>query len=115
MHTELLDCAGIEMKELPFVMGILGDFTGMPTEPLARLKDRQFVEVTPDNFDEVLASMKPHLQFKVENKLSDDPNAGQIGIDLHFRSMEDFSRARASMSSLRSRRLEIIRCSAMIA
>jgi type VI secretion system protein ImpB len=81
----------IEMKELPFVMGILGDFTGMPTEPLARLKDRQFVEVTPDNFDEVLASMKPHLQFKVENKLSDDPNAGQIGIDLHFRSMDDFS------------------------
>ena len=81
----------IEMKELPFVMGILGDFTGMPIEPLAKLKDRQFVEVTPDNFDEVLASMKPHLQFKVENKLSDDPNAGQIGIDLHFRSMDDFS------------------------
>jgi type VI secretion system protein ImpB len=81
----------IEMKELPFVMGILGDFTGMPVEPLAKLKERQFVEITPDNFDEVLASMKPHLQFKVENKLSDDPNAGQIGVDLHFRSMEDFS------------------------
>jgi type VI secretion system protein ImpB len=81
----------IEMKELPFVMGILGDFTGMPIEPLAKLKERQFVEITPDNFDEVLASMKPHLQFKVENKLSDDPNAGQIGVDLHFRSMDDFS------------------------
>ena len=81
----------IEMKELPFVMGILGDFTGMPTEPLAKLKDRQFVEVTPDNFDEVLSSMKPHLQFSVENKLSEDPNAGKLGIDLNFRSMDDFA------------------------
>jgi type VI secretion system protein ImpB len=81
----------IEMKELPFVMGILGDFTGMPTEPLAKLRDRQFVEVTPDNFDEVLSSMKPHLQFSVENKLSEDPNAGKLGIDLNFRSMDDFA------------------------
>src|SRR6476619_5121970 len=81
----------IEMKELPFVMGILGDFTGQPIEPLAKLKDRQFVEVNPDNFDEVLASMKPHLQFSVENKLSEDPNAGKLGIDLNFRSMDDFS------------------------
>lgn len=81
----------IEMKELPFVMGILGDFTGQPVEPLAKLKDRQFVEVTPDNFDDVLSSMKPHLQFSVENKLSEDPNAGKLGIDLNFRSMDDFS------------------------
>jgi len=81
----------IEMKELPFVMGILGDFTGQPVEPLAKLKDRQFVEVTPDNFDDVLASMKPHLQFSVENKLSEDANAGKLGIDLNFRSMDDFS------------------------
>lgn len=81
----------IEMKELPFVMGILGDFTGMPVEPLAKLKDRQFVEVTPDNFDDVLSSMKPHLMFSVENKLSEDPNAGKLGVDLNFRSMDDFT------------------------
>jgi type VI secretion system protein ImpB len=81
----------IEMKELPFVMGVLGDFTGMPTEPLARLRDRKFVEVTPDNFDDVLASMKPHLAFKVENKLSEDPNAGKLGVDLTFKSLDDFS------------------------
>jgi type VI secretion system protein ImpB len=68
----------IELKELPFVMGVLGDFTGNPTEPLPRLKDRRFVEVTPDNFDSVIESMKPHLAFSVENKLSDDPNAGQL-------------------------------------
>src|SRR5579885_1357808 len=59
----------IELKELPFVMGVLGDFTGQPEEPLARLKDRKFVEVTLDNFDNVLASMKPHLSYFVENKL----------------------------------------------
>jgi len=81
----------IEMKSLPFVMGVLGDFTGQPTEPLAKLKDRKFVEVTPDNFDDVLASMKPHLSFSVENKLSDDPNAGKLGVDLNFRSLDDFS------------------------
>jgi type VI secretion system protein ImpB len=80
----------IELKELPFVMGVLGDFTGMPTEPLARLKDRRFVEVTPDNFDSVLDSMKPHLAFSVENKLSDDPNAGQLKVDLNFRKLDDF-------------------------
>lgn len=80
----------IELKELPFVMGVLGDFTGQPEEPLARLKDRKFVEVTLDNFDNVLASMKPHLSYFVENKLSEDPDAGRIGVNLHFQSMDDF-------------------------
>ena len=81
----------IEMKELPFLMGVLGDFTGQPTEPLPKLKDRKFVEVNPDNFDDVLASMKPHLAFSVENKLSDDANAGKLGVDLNFKSLDDFS------------------------
>ena len=81
----------IEVKELPFVMGVLGDFTGQPVDPLSRLKDRKFVEVNPDNFDTVLESMKPHLAFSVENKLSEDPNAGNIKVDLHFKSLEDFS------------------------
>lgn len=83
----------IEMKELPFLMGVLGDFSGQPTEPLPRLKDRKFVEVTPDNFDEVLASMKPHLSFTVENKLSEDADAPKLAVDLNFRSMDDFSPA----------------------
>jgi type VI secretion system protein ImpB len=81
----------IEMKELPFVMGVMGDLTGQPTEPLAKLKERSFVELTPDNFDEVLASMKPHLAFSVKNRLSEDPEAGQIKVDLHFQSLDDFS------------------------
>jgi type VI secretion system protein ImpB len=80
----------IELKELPFVMGVLGDFSGQPEEPLAKLKDRKFVDVTLDNFDDVMASMKPHLQFSVENKLSEDANAGKLGVNLNFKSMDDF-------------------------
>jgi type VI secretion system protein ImpB len=80
----------IELKELPFVVGVVGDFTGQPTEPLPKLKDRKFVEVNPDNFDTVLEGMKPHLAFAVENKLSDEPDAPNLKIDLNFKSMDDF-------------------------
>jgi len=81
----------IELKELPFVMGVLGDFTGQPVEPLPRLRDRKFVEVNPDNFDQVLEGMKPHLAFSVENKLSEDSDAGQLKVDLKFASLDDFN------------------------
>jgi len=80
----------IELKEIPFVLGVLADLSGNPTEELARLKDRKFVEVTPDNFDDVLASMKPHLAYSVENKLASDPDAPKLKVDLNFRSLEDF-------------------------
>jgi type VI secretion system protein ImpB len=81
----------IEMKELPFVMGVLGDFTGQPTEPLPRLRDRKFVEVTPDNFDQVLEGMKPHLSYSVKNQLSEEADAPMLKVDLQFKSMDDFS------------------------
>jgi len=81
----------IEMKELPFVMGVLGDLTGQPEQPLAALKDRKFVEINPDNFDSVLKGMQPHLSYAVPNKLSDDPNAGQVAVNLKFESLEDFN------------------------
>jgi type VI secretion system protein ImpB len=80
----------IQIKELPFVLGVLGDFTGMPAEQMARLKDRRFVEVTGDNFDSVLESMKPHVAFSVDNKLSEDSDAAQLKVDLNFKSLEDF-------------------------
>jgi type VI secretion system protein ImpB len=86
----------IEKKELPFVMGVFGDFTGMPEEPLPKIKDRKFVELNPDNFDSVLAAMKPHVAFSVENKLSEDSDAGQLKIDLRFRSLEDFEPAQVA-------------------
>jgi len=80
----------IELKELPFVVGVLGDFTGQPEKPLAKLKERKFVEVNPDNFDTVLDGMKPHLAFSVENKLSEEPDAPNLKVDLKFSKMEDF-------------------------
>lgn len=78
----------IEMKELPFVVGVLGDFSGKPVDPLPRVRDRKFVEIDRDNFDSVLAGMKPRLQMGVENKLSND--GGKLAVELNFRSMEDF-------------------------
>ena len=86
----------IEMKELPFVMGVLGDLTGQPEKPLAALRDRKFVEINPDNFDTVLKGMEPHLSYSVENKLSDDPNAGQVKVELHFEEFQDFSPERVA-------------------
>jgi type VI secretion system protein ImpB len=80
----------IELKELPFVMGVLGDFTGQPENPLPRLAERKFVEVTPDNFDQVLEKMSPHLSFRVANKLKDDAEGGQLGVDLTFKELSDF-------------------------
>ncbi|HUI75888.1 MAG TPA: type VI secretion system contractile sheath small subunit [Candidatus Acidoferrum sp.] len=80
----------IEVKELPFVMGVLADLSGHPTGDMPRLKDRRFVEITPDNFDGVLESFKPHLSLSVENKLSDEANPGQLKVDLDFKSLDDF-------------------------
>lgn len=80
----------IELKELPFVVGVLGDLTGQPEQPLPRLKDRKFVEVNPDNFDTVLEGMKPHLSYSVENMLSDQPDAPNLKVDLRFKKLDDF-------------------------
>jgi type VI secretion system protein ImpB len=86
----------IQMKELPFVMGVLADFSGQPVDALPRLRDRKFVEVTPDNFDDVLKSMKPRLTFKVQNKLAEGPDAGKLGVELNFESLDDFSPERVA-------------------
>jgi type VI secretion system protein ImpB len=83
----------IEVKELPFVMGVLADLSGQPTEALPKLKDRRFVEINPDNFDGVLESFKPHLSLEVDNKLSDESDAGKLKVDLDFKSLDDFDPA----------------------
>src|ERR1035441_8762174 len=95
----------IEMKEIPFVMGIMGDLSGQPAEPLAKIKDRRFVEITPDNFDSVMESMKPRVAFSVENRLSDETGAGNLGVDLTFKSMEDFEPAQVARKIAPSREL----------
>ncbi len=78
----------IELKELPFVVGVMGDFVGKPEEPLPAIKNRKFVEIDPDNFNQVLAGMKPRVAFSVDNKLQDD--GSKLGVDLTFGSIEDF-------------------------
>ncbi|HLZ18556.1 MAG TPA: type VI secretion system contractile sheath small subunit, partial [Smithellaceae bacterium] len=60
----------IEMKEIPFVVGVLADLSGKPEDPLPKLKDRKFVEIDRDNFDKVLEGMKPRLAYQVDNKLT---------------------------------------------
>jgi len=78
----------IEMKELPFVAGVLGDFVGNPEEPLPGMKNRKFVEIDRDNFDQVMAGLKPRLTYAVENKLQNDES--RLGVELKFNKMEDF-------------------------
>lgn len=78
----------IEMKEIPFVMGILADLSGKPDEPLPKMKDRKFVEIDRDNFNNVLAGTKPRVAFKVDNKLSGDDS--KMAVELRFKSMDDF-------------------------
>ncbi len=78
----------IELKELPFVIGVMGDFVGKPEEPLPVFKERKFVEIDPDNFNQVLAGMKPRLSYSVENKLQDD--GSKLGVELKFTNIEDF-------------------------
>jgi type VI secretion system protein ImpB len=78
----------IEQKELPFVVGVLADLSGNPAEALARVKERKFVEIDRDNFNQVLSGSKPRLTFKVPNRLADD--GSQLGVELEFRNMDDF-------------------------
>lgn len=80
----------MELKELPFVVGVMGDFTGHPAEELPALKDRKLVEIDRDNFDKVLAGMAPRLALRVDDKLSGGED-DQLNVELNFRSMDDFS------------------------
>ena len=79
----------IQKKELPFVAGILADLSGKPEEPLPRLRERKFVEIDRDNFNDVLASIEPRLALRVKNRLSQE--GGQINLALKFKHMDDFS------------------------
>lgn len=78
-------------KELPFVVGVLGDFSGDPTEPLKPLKERKFVQIDRDNFNDVMARTKPGLNFKVENTMKGD--GSKMAVDLKFSNIEDFEPA----------------------
>jgi type VI secretion system protein ImpB len=90
------------LRELPFVVGVLGDFSGDPTQPLRPLAERKFIQIDRDNFDDVMARLTPGLNLKVDNKLADDGT--QISVNLTFNKLEDFEPARvaAQVPALRS-------------
>ena len=81
----------IIMKELPFVAGIMADLSGKPAEALPKMKDRKFVEIDRDNFNDVLASCKPRLAFRVQNRLSEEDS--KLSVELSFKHMDDFNPA----------------------
>lgn len=83
---------GVVQKELPFVVGVMGDFSGHPTEALKPLKERKFINIDRDNFNEVMARQNPGLGYRVENTLLDD--GSEMAVQLQFRSMDDFEPAR---------------------
>ena len=78
----------IENKELPFVMGVVGDFGGNSEVEQKRLKERKFVNIDRDNFDEVLKGVEPRANFRVKNELGAE--GGEFAVDLKFKSMDDF-------------------------
>lgn len=79
---------GVVKKELPFVVGVMGDFSGDPTSPLKSLKERKFVQIDRDNFNSVMAKMTPGVSMKVENVISGD--GSEMAVDLKFNKMSDF-------------------------
>jgi len=81
-----------EQKELPFVVGVMGDFSGDPTKKLSPLAERKFVSIDSDNFNEVMERMAPGLNLQVKNKLQDD--GSELPVSLTFTSMNDFSPGR---------------------
>lgn len=79
----------IEKKELPFVLGVLGDYTGHSATPLPKLKERKFVQIDRDNFDDVLKGLAPRLAMRVDNKLEAEADS-QLSVELNFNRLEDF-------------------------
>jgi len=82
---------GMEVRELPFVIGVMGDFSGNPTTPLKPMSQREFTTIDRDNFDDIMKRMTPGLNLKVKNTLADDGT--DIAVQLKFESMEDFAPA----------------------
>lgn len=81
---------GTEKKvELPFVMGVFSDLVGKSKQELPAIADRAFMEVDADNFNDRMKSIKPRVAFNVDNKL--DEESDQIGIEMEFEKIEDFS------------------------
>ena len=78
----------MENKELPFVVGVVGDFGGKSDVEKMRLKERKFINIDSGNFDEVLSGVEPVARFQVPNQLSGDDSS--FNVELRFKAMSDF-------------------------
>ena len=81
-------------RELPFVVGVLGDFAGDPSADLKPLEDRKIVQIDRDNFNAVMKRIAPKLSFRVENRLAKDGT--EMPVELQFERIEDFEPARVA-------------------
>ncbi len=81
-------------RELPFVVGVMGDFSGDPTQPLKPLGERKFIQIDRENFNDVMARMTPGLALKVDNMVADDGT--EMSVNLAFNAIEDFEPARVA-------------------
>ena len=77
----------VETKELPFVVGVIGDYSGHRQDK-QEVDERTFYNVDKDNFDTVMKRIGPELSLKVNNVLADDDS--QFEANLTFNSMKDF-------------------------
>src|SRR3954451_7611860 len=82
----------MQKVELPFVVGVMADLSGQPREALRPLKERKFVNIDRDNFNEVLSRSTPRLALKVQNRLTDQDT--KLAVELNFKNMDDFEPAR---------------------
>src|SRR5690242_3503308 len=93
----------IEKRDLPFVVGVLADLSGMPEKPLPPVAQREFVQVDRDNINEVMAKIGPRLAFKVQNRLTEDDT--KLNVELRFQNMDDFQPARIAQQITPLRKL----------
>ncbi|MDE2507493.1 MAG: type VI secretion system contractile sheath small subunit [Planctomycetota bacterium] len=84
----------MQKVELPFVVGVLADMSGAPKDALKPMKDRKFVNIDRDNFNDVLARATPRVAMKVDNKLADD--GSRLAVELNFKSIDDFEPAQVA-------------------
>jgi type VI secretion system protein ImpB len=93
----------IQKRDLPFVVGVLADLSGMPEKPLPPVSKRKFVQIDRDNVNDVMKKIAPRLAFKVPNRLSEDDT--KLNVELRFESMDDFQPARIAQQVTPLRKL----------
>ena len=93
----------IEKRDLPFVVGVLADLSGMPNKPLPPIAKRKFVAIDRDNVNDVMKKIGPRLAFKVPNRLNEDDT--KLNVELNFESMDDFQPAKIAQQVTPLRKL----------